>query len=293
MSRGYLVIAQNNHESSYIRQAYALAMSIKLTQSSVNSIAIAVEDIEHVPVEYRAVFDYIITIPWTDHAANSTWKIENKWKYYYMTPFDETVVLDTDMIFTSDYSLWWDTMSQREAWFTSEVLTYRSTIAVSDYYRTTFTSNRLPNIYTAFFYFRKTEKVAELFKLTEYIFNNWKRFYYDFLDSTRPTQLSGDVAFALALKILGYTEDFVCSGIGYPTFVHMKSRIQDENQMFKSEDWTQYIPTYFRGCESIKIGNFKQTKPFHYHVKTWLTDEILRIIETEYERNVGLLQRLG
>ena len=155
-TKGYLVIAQNNSSEDYIRQAYALALSIKNTQEINNfAIAVAPDAVKSIPEKYRSVFDYVVEIPWVDHATNSDWKIENKWKYYYMSPFDETVMLDTDMIFTSDISFWWDYLAEKEAWFTTNVKTYRGTDVTSDYYRKTFTSNKLPNIYTAFAYFKK------------------------------------------------------------------------------------------------------------------------------------------
>ena len=33
MSKGYIVIAQNSEDTNYLRMAYALALSLKITQS--------------------------------------------------------------------------------------------------------------------------------------------------------------------------------------------------------------------------------------------------------------------
>lgn len=284
MSKGYLVIAQNNDSVDYIKQAYALALSIKNTQSEVNKFAIAVEPGAKIliPRQYREVFDHIVEIPWTDHAQGQDWKIQNKWKYYYMTPFDETVILDTDMIFTSDVSFWWDYFAEREAWFTTNVKTYRGTDVTSDYYRKTFTSNSLPNIYTAFAYFKKTERVAEMFQLVELIFQNWEKFFFEFLDNTKPDWLSGDVAYALAIKLLGLENEFTQPLKNIPTFVHMKSQLQDHNNSIPSEEWTKHIPTYFKTNGDLKIGNFKQFYPVHYHDKAWLTDVVIQRLEDIY-----------
>ena len=68
MSKGYITIAQNSGDIDYIRQAYALALSIKNTQSEVKDFAICVEDAKLVPEEYKKVFDHIIEIPWGDAA---------------------------------------------------------------------------------------------------------------------------------------------------------------------------------------------------------------------------------
>jgi len=282
-TRGYLVIAQDNNEHDYLRMAYALGLSIKVSQSTVNQFAVAVTKGTVIPDKYLEVFDHVVTIPWGDHAEEATWKINNKWKYYYMTPFDETVVLDTDMLLTDDISYWWDIMSRKDVWVTSDVKTYKNEIITDDRYRKTFTSNNLPNLYTAFMYFKKTELAAELFQLTRHIFNNWERFFYEFLDETRPTHLSGDVAFALATKILGYENEFTeTSNSVMPSFVHMKSMLQNVPVQYLSDDWTQHIPTYFNTRCELKVGNLKQVYPFHYHIKHWLTNDIITKLENKY-----------
>src|SRR5690606_10762883 len=117
MSKGYLALAQNTKKDDYVRMAYALALSIKNSQSKVDKFCLATDmDPKDIPAKYKQVFDDIVPIPWIDHAADSKWKIENKWKYYYMTPYDETVVLDTDMLFPADISAWWDNLSDKDIW---------------------------------------------------------------------------------------------------------------------------------------------------------------------------------
>ena len=79
MSKGYIVIAQNSADTNYVRMAYALALSLKITQSKVSNLSICVEDKTTVPEKYKKVFDQVIEIPWTDDAKDSDWKIDNKW----------------------------------------------------------------------------------------------------------------------------------------------------------------------------------------------------------------------
>lgn len=278
--RGYLIIAQNNQTHDYTRMAYALALSIKNTQSKVKGVSIALPGSEsHLLSEKQSwIFDNVIEFPWGDAAALADWKINNKWKYAHFTPYKETVILDADMLFLSDYSHWWDTMSRQDIMATTNVLTYRNEVAKSTYYRRTFVSNQLPNIYTAFMYFRKNSKIIwEVTKLTQIIMENWEDFYLKYLDATRPTWLSADVAYALAIKLLG-VEDECTSKILTPTFVHMKTRMQDTGNL-ADEDWTKYIPTYFTNDCKLKIGNYQQYYPFHYHVKEWLTDDIIKKLE--------------
>lgn len=280
MSKGYLVLAQDTKKDDYLKMAYALALSIKNSQTRISNVCLATDvNAGLLPKKYLEVFDDVVPIPWTDHAKGSKWKIENKWKYYYMTPYDETVILDADMLFPEDISYWWDILGSKDVYITNRPRTFRGDIITSTKYRDVFVSNELPNVYTAFMYFKKNDKTVELFKLVELIFNNWERFYYDFLDENRPKNLSGDVAYALAIKILGIEDECFGKVDDVPTFVHMKGHLQNINERIIQEDWTKSIPTYFHTDGKFKIGNYQQVYPFHYHIKSWLTDEMISILE--------------
>lgn len=280
MSRGYLILAQRTKRDDYLRLAYALALSIKNSQSTVNNVCLATDvPLSKIPAKYKEIFDEIVPIPWTDHAAGSKWKIENKWKYYYMTPYDETVILDADMLIPEDISHWWNIMSQKDIWITNKPRTFRGEVITSTKFRDAFVSNKLPNVYTAFMYFKKCELATELFKLVEIIFNNWEKFYYEFLDENRPKHLSGDVAYALAIQLLGIENECFGNLENMPTFVHMKAQLQGINENMITENWPENIPTYFGSDGRFKIGGFQQVYPFHYHVKDWLTDEMIEILE--------------
>ena len=200
-----------------------------------------------------------------------------------MTPYDETVILDTDMIFPTDVSHWWDILSQRDIWATTKVRTYKGEIVSSDYYRKYFTLNNLPNVYTAFFYFKKCELASELFAMNEIIFQNWQRFFFKYMPKGKPEFLSGDVAFALAMKLLGIEHECTRENIDtVPTFVHMKSHIQNVPTSLIDENWSNTLPTYYRSYKDFHIGNFAQHLPFHYVEKDWLTSNMIKQMEKDY-----------
>jgi len=232
----------------------------------------------------KKVFDDIVPIPWLDHAKDAVWKIENTWKFYHMSPYDETVILDADMLFPTDISYWWDILSTQDVWIANRPQTYKGELVTSTKYRKVFVANELPNMHIAFMYFKKSKLAAELFDFIEIIFNNWERFFYTFLDETRPRNNSGDVAYALAIKLLGIEDQCFGSLDSVPSFVHMKGHLQNISEHLISEDWTKHIPTYFKEDGTFKIGNYEQTLPFHYQVKEWLTDDMINILE----RRVGI-----
>jgi len=275
VARGYITLAQNSGSVDYIKQAYALALSIKLTQKGVNNFAVCVESRDCVPTQYRHVFDYIIEIP-NDEAKDSTWKINNKWKYYEMSPFDETVILDADMVFTTDISHWWDFLSEHNIYYTNKVLNFKGRYAKDNAYRSLFRNNNLPNVYTAFFYFKKTKNAKAFFETCKNIYHNWEDYKREFAPIGE-APVSGDAVFAISAKIHDIRLDSE-----YPTFVHMKSKLQEVPMQFITEEWNKHIPTYIDNDSNIKIGNYLQTAPIHYHIKSWLTEEHIQLMEKLY-----------
>lgn len=281
MSRGFFTIAQGE---AYQRLAYALALSLKISQPaelSKLSIGVTSEELSTVNPKYKEVFDHVIEIPWKDHASNSSWKLENEWKAIHMTPYYETIKLDADMLFPSDISLWWEYLAESDGVFATQPRTYRNEIITSNYYRKVFTENNLPNVYTAFFYFKKNDVNFELFKLAEFIFNNWERCFYEFLKpDNRPRIVSTDVVFGIAAKIMDYEQYNNFPSDKMPTFVHMKSRLQGwPEDQFMVEDWTKMIPHYFNKSCDVRIGNYHQSLPLHYHVKEFVTDKMISTME--------------
>lgn len=280
MTRGYLTIVQNNSDVDYLEQAYVLAQSIKHTQSEVNNLSIMVdaETKKQITGKHKRVFDHVVDIPWQDEASEATWKINNKWKVYYATPYDESVLLDSDMVFPCDVSHWWPILSQKEFWATTQVKTFRGDEVTSDFYRKTFTSNDLPNIYSAFMYFKKSEVVSEIFELSKHIFHNWQRFYHLYLPTHKPQHVSGDVVFALAIKILGYEHLTTRENISeLPTFVHMKGQLQGVNKL--SDTWSNNITSHWSEPDNLVVGNFRQQYPFHYVDKQWIRTVDTSILE--------------
>lgn len=280
--RGFLTVAQNG-KHDYLRMAYALALSLKASQKEHGYLSVMVTPGTDIPSNYRRVFDEVIEIPWTDSAKEAEWKLQNEWKVYHVSPYEETIKLDGDMLFTSDVSDWWDVMAMSDLSFCHKVRNFRGELATSDYYRETFTSNRLKNVYSAFMFFRYSDFSQAFFETAEDIFNNWKTFFFKYLDESRPDYVSTDLVYALACRVLDIEDDVILPH-AVPTFVHMKSRMQDFGEVRIGEDWIRHIPVSLTPDLSLHVGTYKQVYPLHYHLKEFLTDEMIRT----YERNLGL-----
>lgn len=276
MSKGFVVLAQNTDTIDYVRQAYALALSLKLSQRTISNISIITNDV--VPEEYKSVFEHIIPIPWGDASESSRFKVENRWKIYHASPYIQTVVLDTDMLVLDDLTSFWNTFENYEVYYTSKVLDYRSKLITSDYYRKAFTHNYLPNLYSGLHYFKKGDFAKEFYKWVEDITNNWELFYGHFVSEHYPDRASMDITAALAAKVMDVAEQVTNIEHDPVTFVHMKSRIQGWAE--PSDSWMQSVAVYFDDECKLKIANYRQQGVFHYTEKEFLTDKMIEKLET-------------
>jgi hypothetical protein len=277
VSKGFLVLAQNTELVDYVKQAYALALSIKGTQTAVTNISLITNDT--VPDEYRNVFDQIIEIPWGDLAKNPQWKVENRWKLYHASPYDETIALDTDMLFIDDISNWWNYCSNSDLKFCSTIKNYKDeTVNYDTFHRKTFINNKLSNPYVALQYFKKSNLAHDFFKVLEFVVKNWEYCYKTFTPKTPQAWLSIDLATAIAIDIMGI-EDQVIDCASPLEFVHMKPAIQNWSPV--PSTWQNIVPFNFNNGK-ITVGNHRQNYLFHYVEKDFLTDDMIKQLEVVY-----------
>lgn len=256
---GIVVLAQNNSVDDYVLQACLLAMSVKVTNSNL-PISIVTNDI--IPQDFVNLFDKIIPIPFNDDSDGIDWKIQNRWKIYHATPYEKTIVMDTDMLVLQDISSWIEFLQKYKMYFTSNVYTYRSEKVTSDFYRKTFTANDLPNLYSGLHYFEKCDFSHEFYKWLELVMNNWELFYGQYAKHHYPTRCSVDVSAAIVAKILDCDDDITNKIAKFPSFTHMKS----QNQFWSNpqSSWQDCIGVYINNECLIKLGNYQQTGIFHY-----------------------------
>lgn len=272
MSKGYLIFAQG---PEYIKQAYICALSIRNTQTVKN-----VSLVTHTPVPSytKEVFDQIIQTPWLEDTSTDRFATEHRWKLYHVTPYDETIVLDSDMLFCSDVSHWWDYLKNFDLYFTTNITTYRGVPIKYSAYREAFYTNNLPNIYMAFHYFKKSDTALEFYKMMELINNNWEMFYGKYSPKKYPKEPSMDRTAAIAIKLLGIEDEVTNTKKDFPRFVHMKPKVQGWSE--ETFNWQEKIPSYYDG--SLFLGNYRQQEVVHYTENNFFTDEMIKKLEVSY-----------
>lgn len=268
MSKGHVFVAQNS-DINYVRQACALALSIK-KYNNIKETCIITNDT--IPKEYEHVFDYKVSIPWSDNARESVWKIENRWKIIHATPFKESLVYDTDMLLLNTNDHWWNHFKGKSLVFTTNVKDYFGNTITNDTYRKAFTANHLPNIYTGCFYVKKDAVAFEFFKWLELIVQNWKDFYKIHLKTNSQKFLSIDLSAALAFTFMNNLESISISS-HLPQFTHMKPAIQGWQTV--PSIWSNAVHSCFTEDCQLKVGGILQQGLFHYVEDQFLTDDML------------------
>ena len=267
------MLAQNS-DFDYVRQACLAAMSIHATNKDVSICLITNES---VPTKYKHLFDHIVEIPWGDHAKDEDWKISNRWKIYHAIPYNETVVIDTDMLILEDISSWFDFLRNYDLFYTSNVYTYRGELVDDNYYRKAFKTHNLPNLYSGFHWFKKSDLAHEFYTWLEMITNNWQQFYKSAGNGKKfALRPSMDVSAAIACKTMDIEHLITNNKVKNPTFTHMKPLVQGWYN--KPEKWTKVTGKYFTDGK-LFLGNYLQNRVLHYVEDEFLTDELLEKME--------------
>jgi|LakMenE18May11ns_1017448.scaffolds.fasta_scaffold9927451_4 hypothetical protein len=280
--QGFMTIAQNIPGKNYLELAYVQAMSVKLSMSdSLYAVAVDEYTLSQIEDKHRKIFDYIILIE-QDMAKDEEWKLSNEWQVFYLTPFKETIKLESDLIFTRSISHWWNTFRLKNIVLSQGCKNYLGNSSEVRNYRKVFDDNELPDIYNGLMYFRYDLESAEFFRLAEQIFTNWKYISDNLLKNSRDDKPTTDIVYALAAKIFGL-EKCTIPGVDFINFVHMKPAI---NGFSSNDSWHNLVM-----CETdlpmIRINNVNQYYPVHYYFKDWVTEELVKEYEDELGRRIS------
>jgi len=273
MSFGYLLVVAEHESVDYLKLAYGLALSIKNTQrEGYDSVALVIDNKQKLSELTSAwVFDHVIE-----------WNQETFWNgrswMDHLTPFDNTVCLDVDMLFTQDHSHWAEYFIENsELYIANKSYTYRGELITDAYYRRTFVKNNLPDLYSMYTFFKKDSQLARsFFDLGRQIIKNPVQFANVFLAQHKPKVLGTDEAFALAAKILDI-EHIVAYPLEFPRIVHMKPMVQ--NWPWPADAWSDHVGFYLNKYGKLKIGNYEQNDIVHYVEKDKIDDEMINILE--------------
>ena len=268
--QGYVTFAQNTNTVDYLELAYIQALNIKATQKTAKyAVIVDAQTKEKVNEIHRSVFDYIIDLPMDYNEPTSNWKLANEWQVFYLTPFKETIKLESDLLFTRSIEHWWTAFRLRNIVLSTGCRDYRGHKSYVRKYRKLFDDNKLPDVYNGLMYFRFSREAKQFFDTARTIASNWEYLRDNVLKNCREDSPSTDVLYAITARLIG--ED-VCTmpSMDFINFVHLKPAI---NGLAETERVTDiYLKEFDRGM--IRIGNINQLSPLHYYEKDFVTTEM-------------------
>lgn len=246
MTRGYVIMAQDiDNSTTYLDCATTLEASIKKVMPNANVTILTSGD-----------------LPYGDVVPDSKWKLANDWQVYEASPYDETIKLEADMYIPRNIDHWWDILGQQDIAVCTKIRNFKGEISDVRVYRRFIDDNKLPDVYNAITYFKKSDAAKQFFEIVKNVFENWQE-YKTILKCNPLEEASTDWAYAIAVHIMGVDKTTIPSMDEF-SMTHMKQYING----ISTEDWTD---TLIYEClpGQIRVHTCPQLYPFHYHVKSF------------------------
>jgi hypothetical protein len=268
MSQGAVLIARNNTEVDYIKQAVFCAKRIIHFLNI--PVSLITDNTDYLEKNYKDhPFDKVITVNNnTDYSykkyhdgAFTRKKLEfkntNRSSVYDLSPYDETLVLDTDFILAND--VFKHCFEQQ-----NDFLIYSDAFELSNVRNLNefkFISEVGPKFYWATcIFFRKTELNKIFFDLVSHIQENWS--HYRNIYRLHSTVFRNDWAFSIAIHIVnGYTENNFANKMPgtmfYTTDRDLLIELKENNFLFllqTHEESTEYFPAKIKNS-NIHVMN--------------------------------------
>jgi len=246
MSKGIFLIARNNAHIDYVKQAVFLARRIKKYLGV--PVTIATESVDYLELAFGVDdFDEVITLDDTGEfnqryfydgalsKKSASFKNNNRASVYDLTPYDETILMDTDYVISNDLL---------KSCFGSKsnfsIYKKSNDIAkVRDEQEFDTISNTSVDFYWAtVVYFRKTETNKIFFDLVKHIEEEWN--HYRRVYQITSTLFRNDFAFSIAIHIMngfqnGNFAQELPGSMMYTTDTDILWQLKEDEMMFLVE----------------------------------------------------------
>jgi hypothetical protein len=201
MSQGFLIFAFNNEKLDYLKQAVWIAGRIdkylgKPTTIVTDAASLGNQNFNH---------NIIIVIPEQLSTRNfnpqeedrsATWFNASRYQAYNITPYEETIVIDSDYIVSSNQL---NLLFESPHDFICHRNVYDVTAQKSFDSLQTFGDTKMPHYWATVIFFRKSEQTKDIFEYIEMIKENYA--HYSKLYKFNKTLFRNDYAVSIALMM--------------------------------------------------------------------------------------------
>jgi len=234
MNSGVLLFAFNNEQVDYVSQARFLAKRIKKYLNLPTTLV--TDDVERVVKFYngKEVFDKIVSSS-IEYKNRKTYqdgslskkvlefKNFNRSDSYDLTPYDRTLVLDTDYIVSNDLLAHAMTLPH-------ELMMYKKSMDISGWRDTSefelISETSIDFWWATCIIFDKSDRNEAFFNLVKHIKEHYE--HYRNLYQVTTTVFRNDIAFSIANHIMGYTKELPGKMV-YSTGKDILQKIKDDS----------------------------------------------------------------
>jgi len=269
---GYLLIGTDKSGHDFQRLSYALSLSLHNTQHETPKVSLVTN--KPVPTEWQHLFDQVIIV---DGDFN---KVAFRYDMYDLSPYEETIHIESDSIIFNDISHWWEHFRNNNCYlkFARKIVdTYGDTISVEKHpsHRTVYKVNCIPyDLRTSIFWWKKDDRTKLFFDKMKDVALNFEEYNNIHTPHIR-NPVSFDAVTAMTCAEFGNWQD-IRDHEEVITFCHAKEYVI-------GYDWTKLNEVFTHGGDCF-IDGVKQKDSLHYQTKQWMTDSKLKILEDVYAR---------
>lgn len=216
MSRGVLLFAFNNGFVDYYKMAEETAKRIDRFLKLPVTI---VTDSESIPETLNYQFDNtILADKQTGNIKlNKAWNNKGRYRAYELTPYDETLILDTDYLVNSDlllkpFELYDDFMCHKDTSF----------LMIKDPQQEMVSPSTFQTLWATVIYFKKTERTKQIFECLKMVQDNYG--HYVNLFNIPSITFRNDYALTISLRIVNGHRDNPRDIIPWP-LVHLNHQV--------------------------------------------------------------------
>ena len=285
MTKGVLVFARNNSQIDYVKQAYYMATRVqKFLNIPVSIVTDNSDYLKKTFSDYKSVFDKIIDTGFTDTytlkryndgtlaGRQLEFKNDTRTLAYNLTPYDETLLLDSDFLVNNDvlnncFSSNKDFLIYKDAYDLANFRDYSEFDYVSD--------TSVPFYWATCVFFRKTVSNKIFFDLLQHIQQNW--FHYNSIFQINSSVYINDHAFSIAIHIMNGYQQGTFAGkmpgkLFYTTDKDILHEINDRTFLFlieKENYLGEYTPIRFKNHNIHVMNKFSLGRIIDKELALW------------------------
>tara|TARA_B100000965_G_scaffold243736_1_gene204543 strand:- start:23901 stop:24746 length:846 start_codon:yes stop_codon:yes gene_type:complete len=270
--QGWMINGGNSEQ--YYKMAAASAMMLKIHQSL--PVAVCIDKVDNWPTEFEDCVDYVVEYPFGDTSHNMPQNVQlNQWQFYHVTPFHETIVIESDTLVLNDVSYIEDILEHNDLLFPTEITDFRNVPYVPPHV-VFFKESRLEKVHAGIWTFKQGTEAMQYFKMLDVVSQHWRDAFKEYFKPEHvPDTPILDVLHSISATMIGEHENITVHDPLLLRYTHMLSSPDDK--------WNDHMNVWY--TDNFKIDNYRQNGIIKYSEPDVLSERILDGIRKNYRNS--------